>query len=81
MAVNPGLLAWNMEDYACVDAGDQEFVRTQLTGPELTSRHFLAWALDRKIDLVHIQLSEPTRERQSRFMDVFDLSDYFVSRR
>jgi hypothetical protein len=24
-------------------------------GPELTSRHFIAWALDRKIDLVHIQ--------------------------
>jgi putative transposase len=24
-------------------------------GPELTSRHFLAWCIERKIELVHIQ--------------------------
>ena len=30
-------------------------------GPELASRHFLAWALDRKIDLVHIQPCNPTQ--------------------
>ena len=30
-------------------------------GPELTSHHFLAWTLDRKIDLVHIQPVKPTR--------------------
>ncbi len=24
-------------------------------GPELTSRHFLAWCLERRIDLLHIQ--------------------------
>lgn len=30
-------------------------------GPELTSRHFLAWALDRKIDLVHIQPGKPAQ--------------------
>ena len=30
-------------------------------GPELTSRHFLAWALDQKIDLVHIQPGKPTQ--------------------
>jgi putative transposase len=24
-------------------------------GPELTSRHFLAWCVERKIELVHIQ--------------------------
>ena len=30
-------------------------------GPELTSRHFLAWALDCKIDLVHIQPGKPTQ--------------------
>lgn len=29
-------------------------------GPELTSRHFLAWAIERKIDLVHIQPGKPT---------------------
>lgn len=28
-------------------------------GPELTSRHFLAWCLERKIDLVHIQPGKP----------------------
>ncbi len=31
-------------------------------GPELTSRHFLAWALDRKIDLVHIQPGKATQQ-------------------
>jgi putative transposase len=30
-------------------------------GPELTSRHFLAWAIEWKIDLVHIQPGEPTQ--------------------
>ena len=29
-------------------------------GPELTSRHFLAWAIERKIDLLHIQPGKPT---------------------
>jgi putative transposase len=28
-------------------------------GPELTSRHFLAWCLDRKIELLHIQPGRP----------------------
>ena len=28
-------------------------------GPELTSRHFLAWCLERKIELVHIQPGKP----------------------
>lgn len=30
-------------------------------GPELTSRHFLAWALDWKIELRHIQPGKPTQ--------------------
>ena len=30
-------------------------------GPELTSRHFLAWNLERKIQLVHIQPGKPTQ--------------------
>lgn len=30
-------------------------------GPELTSRHFLAWAIERKIELVHIQPGKPTQ--------------------
>ena len=30
-------------------------------GPELTSRHFLAWSIERKIELVHIQPGKPTQ--------------------
>jgi len=29
-------------------------------GPELTSRHFLAWCIERKIELIHIQPGKPT---------------------
>ena len=30
-------------------------------GPELTSRHFLVWCLERQIELVHIQPGKPTQ--------------------
>jgi putative transposase len=30
-------------------------------GPEFTSRHFLAWAIELKIDIVHIQPGKPTQ--------------------
>jgi putative transposase len=30
-------------------------------GPEMTSRHFLAWAIEWKIDIVHIQPGKPTQ--------------------
>ena len=30
-------------------------------GPELTSRHFLAWAIERKIELQHLQPGKPTQ--------------------
>jgi putative transposase len=30
-------------------------------GPEITSRHFLAWGVERKIDIVHIQPGKPTQ--------------------
>jgi putative transposase len=30
-------------------------------GPELTSRHFLAWCLERRIEPVHIQPGKPTQ--------------------
>jgi len=33
-------------------------------GPELTSRHFLAWCIDRKIELVHIQPGRPMQNGQ-----------------
>lgn len=37
-------------------------------GPELTSRHILAWAIERKIELVHI---EPGRPMQNGFVESF----------
>ena len=30
-------------------------------GPELTGRHFLAWCIDRKIELLRIQPGRPTQ--------------------
>jgi putative transposase len=30
-------------------------------GPELTSRHFLAWGIERRIELLHIQPGKPTQ--------------------
>jgi len=30
-------------------------------GPEMSSRHYLAWAIERKIDAVHIQPGKPTQ--------------------
>jgi len=33
-------------------------------GPELTSRHFLAWCMERQIELVHIQPGKPTQNAQ-----------------
>jgi len=30
-------------------------------GPEMTSRHFLAWCIERRIDMVHIQPGKPTQ--------------------
>lgn len=30
-------------------------------GPEFTSRHFLAWCLERKIELVHIEPGKPVQ--------------------
>ncbi len=37
-------------------------------GPEFTSRHFLAWGMERKIELVHI---EPGRPVQNAFVESF----------
>jgi putative transposase len=30
-------------------------------GPELTSRHFLAWSIERQVDLIHIQPGKPVQ--------------------
>jgi putative transposase len=40
-------------------------------GPELTCRHFLAWCIDRKIELVHIQ---PGRPMQNGRVESFNVS-------
>ena len=32
-------------------------------GPEFTSRHFLAWCLERKIELMHIEPGKPVQMR------------------
>src|SRR5580698_6368967 len=39
---------------------DREAIRCD-NGPELTSRHFLAWCVERQIELVHIQPGKPTQ--------------------
>jgi putative transposase len=38
-------------------------------GPELTSRHFLAWGVERQIELVHIQPGKPT---QNAYIESFN---------
>jgi putative transposase len=43
-----------------VERGQPQAIRCD-NGPELTSRHFLAWCIDRKIELVHIQPGKPTQ--------------------
>lgn len=41
-------------------------------GPELTSRHFLAWCLERKIELVHIEPGRPMQNGHvGRFCRIF----------
>ena len=41
-----------------VERGAPQVIRCD-NGPELTSRHFLAWCIERKIELVHIQPGRP----------------------
>jgi putative transposase len=55
-----GLRVTRVLDRIIAERGVPRAIRCD-NGPELTSRHFLAWALDRKIDLVHIQPGKPTQ--------------------
>lgn len=53
-------------------------------GPEFTSRHFLAWCEERRIELVHIQPGRPMQNGHSesfngRFRDEFLNATVFVS--
>lgn len=45
---------------AMIERGIREHIRSD-NGPELTSRHFLAWCIEKKIELVHIQPGKPTQ--------------------
>ena len=45
---------------AIAACGKPQSIRSD-NGPELTSRHYLAWAIEWKIDLVHIQPGKPTQ--------------------
>ena len=42
------------------ERGQPQAIRCD-NGPELTSRHFLAWCVERLIELVHIQPGKPTQ--------------------
>jgi putative transposase len=45
---------------AIAACGKPQSIRSD-NGPELTSRHYLAWAIEWKIDLVHIEPGKPTQ--------------------
>ncbi len=47
-------------DAIVAERGQPQAIRCD-NGPELTSRHFLAWCIERKIELVHIQPGKPTQ--------------------
>ncbi len=49
------------------ERGAPEAIRCD-NGPEFTSRHFLAWGMEKKIELVHI---EPGRPVQNAFVESF----------
>ena len=42
------------------ERGQPQAIRCD-NGPELTSRHFLAWSVERRIELAHIQPGKPTQ--------------------
>ncbi len=46
-----------------VERGAPQVIRCD-DGPELTSRHFLAWCIERKIELAHIQPGRPMQNGQ-----------------
>jgi len=50
-------------DVIVAERGQPQAIRCD-NGPELTSRHFLAWCVERQIELVHIQPGKPTQNAQ-----------------
>ena len=63
-----GLRVTRVLDQIIAQRGRPQAIRCD-NGPELTSRHFLAWALDCKINLVHIQPGKPT---QNAYVESFN---------
>jgi len=51
---------WDRRHPPIAAHGKPQSIRSD-NGPELTSRHYLAWAIEWKIDLVHIQPGKPTQ--------------------
>src|SRR6202140_1945537 len=47
-------------DAIVAERGQPEAIRCD-NGPEFTSRHFLAWAVERGIEVIHIQPGKPTQ--------------------
>ena len=47
-------------DEIIAERGAPQAIRCD-NGPELTSRHFLAWSMERQIELLHIQPGKPTQ--------------------
>src|SRR5713226_7123791 len=47
-------------DEIIAECGRPQAIRCD-NGPEFTSRHFLAWAVERGIELIHIQPGKPTQ--------------------
>ena len=47
-------------DQIIAERGAPQAIRCD-NGPELTSRHFLAWAIERQIELLHIQPGKPAQ--------------------
>ena len=56
-----------MLDQAIEQHSKPEAIRCD-NGPELCSRHFLAWAIDRKIDVLHLRPGKPT---ENAFVESF----------
>src|SRR5580698_2989294 len=51
-------------DAIVAERGRPQAIRCD-NGPELTSRHFLAWCVERKIELVHIQPGKATQHARA----------------
>jgi putative transposase len=63
-----GLRLTRVLDAIIAERGLPQSIRCD-NGPERTSRHFLAWNLDRKINLVHTQ---PGKQTQNGYVESFN---------